>query len=388
MSDASAALVPNRSTDDRVVAGVCAGLARTVAIDPPIMRIAAILLGITGLGGPLYLVGWLLMPEGPTSTPDADHEPEPRRAIGLGLVVLGTVLTQEALGLGLPEAIMWPILLVGLGVGVVVWRVKPQLEATRTEALRIAAGLVVVGAGFTALVAGSVSFEVIRSGILAVILVVGGLALIVGPWIAVLLRDRSEERRRRLQADARADMAAHLHDSVLQTLALIQRTEDPAAMAQLARQQERELRRWLYADRDDTGATTLKSSIDRIAATIEDRFDVRVETVVVGDAPVDGSIESLLAAAGEAATNAARWSGCRRFSLYAEVEDDGVRAFVRDTGSGFDPDGVAPDRLGVRESIVGRMERLGGEVEIRSTVGEGTEVELFLPTPVAAGDTV
>ena len=381
--------LPNRSTDDRVVAGVCAGLARAVGVDPPVVRIAAIVLGITGTGAFLYLSGWAVLPSGPTPDRADDDTPEVRRGLGLVLIVLGVVLAQEAVGAGLPPAIVWPVVVVGVGVGVVVWQVQPRLRATRSEAFRIAAGIVVVGTGITALIAGNLSFEVIRSSILATSLVLGGVALIVGPWIAVLMRDRADERRRRLHADARADMAAHLHDSVLQTFARIQRTDDPRVIAQLARQQERELRRWLYADSDDPAATTLKNSVDRIAGIVEDRFDVAVEQVVVGDVALDMTLEALMGAMGEAVTNAAKWSGCDQVSVYAEVEDDGVRVFVRDTGTGFDPGAVAEDRLGLRESIVGRMERVGGTVDIRSARGVGTEVELFAPL-VGAGrrDTV
>lgn len=381
--------LPQRSTNDRVVAGVCAGLARSVGVDPPIVRIAAIVLAITGAGIPLYLIGWVVLPEGETLPADEQQSPELRRGIGLGLIVLGVVLVQNALGVGFPAEIVWPVVVVGFGVGVVIWQVQPQLEATRWEALRIAAGIIVVGAGITALVAGNLSFEVIRGSLLATTLVLGGVALIVGPWIAALMRDRTEERRRRLQADARADMAAHLHDSVLQTFALIQRTDDPRTIAQLARQQERELRRWLYADSADPSATTLRNSIDRISGVVEDRFDVTVETVVVGDAAMDTTLEALVGATGEAATNAAKWSGCEQISVYAEVEEEGVRVFVRDTGDGFDPNEVAADRLGVRESIVGRMERVGGSAEIRSVRGDGTEVELYVPVvAVVPRDTV
>jgi len=371
--------LPNRSTNDRVVAGVCAGLARAVGVDPPVVRIAAIVLGITGTGALLYLIGWLILPPVVTPEPEGADASEVRRGLGLGLIVLGVVLTQDALGLGFPPEVVWPVVVVGLGVGVVVWQVQPQLEATRTEAFRIAAGILVVGAGITALIAGNVSFEVIRSSLLATTLVLGGVALIVGPWMAVLMRERAEERRRRLHADARADMAAHLHDSVLQTFALIQRTDDPKVIAQLARQQERELRRWLYADSDDPAATTVKNAVDRVAGVVEDRFDVAVQTVVVGDVALDTTLEALMGAMGEAATNAAKWSGCDQVSVFAEVEDDGVRVFVRDTGAGFDPEAVAEDRLGLRESIIGRMERVGGTVDIRSSPGDGTEVELFAP---------
>jgi phage shock protein PspC (stress-responsive transcriptional regulator) len=376
--------IPIRSSDDRVVAGVCAGLARSVGIDPPIVRIVAIVLGVTGAGIPLYLVGWLIMSSGPTGPTDDHATPELRRGVGLVLIVLGVVLVQNTLDLGLPGAIVWPVVIVGIGVGVVVWQVQPQLEGTRWEALRIGAGLVVVGAGITALVAGNVSFEVVRSSLLATTLVLGGVALIVGPWIAVLMRERTEERRRRLQADARADMAAHLHDSVLQTFALIQRTDDPRVIAQLARQQERELRRWLYAASDDPSAATLKSSLEGISGVVEDRFDISVETVVVGDVAMDMTLEALIGATGEATTNAAKWSGADQVSVFAEIEEEGVRVFVRDTGGGFDPDDVAEDRLGVRESIIGRLERVGGSAEIRSGHGDGTEVELYVPLVASA----
>lgn len=388
MPDRPLTRLPHRSTNDRVVAGVCAGLADAVRVDPPIVRIAAIVLAITGVGLPLYLAAWLVLPAGETAEHDVDGF-EPRRGIGLGLIVVGSVMLQNALGLGLPGQIVWPVVVVGLGVGAVVWRVQPQLESTRWEALRITAGIVVVGAGITALLAGSVSFSVLRNSLLATTLIVGGVALIIGPWIAVLMRDRTEERRRRLQADARADMAAHLHDSVLQTFALIQRTDDPRVVSQLARQQERELRRWLYADSDDPAATTLKNSIEAISGTIEDRFDITVERVVVGDVAMDTALEAVIGAVGEAATNAAKWSGEAQVSVFAEVEDDGVRVFVRDTGAGFDPGAVAEDRLGLRESIVGRMERVGGSAEIRSAIGTGTEVELFAPlVSVPRRDTV
>lgn len=380
--------LPVRDDDDRLVAGVCAGLARGVGVDASVVRIAAIVLGLTGSGVPLYALGWLVMPPGggvvDDAPADASTSSEVRRGLGLVLIVLGVVLVQNAIGLGFPPELVWPVVIVGLGVGVVVWRVQPRFEATRREAVRITAGILVVGAGITALIAGNLSFDVIRDGILAITLVLGGVALIVGPWIAVLRRDRAEEHRRRLHADARADMAAHLHDSVLQTFALIQRTDDPKAIVHLARQQERELRRWLYADSDDPEATTVKNAVERIAGLVEDRFDVTVEAVVVGDAVLDTTLEALMGAMGEAVTNAAKWSGRAQVSVYAEVEDDGVRVFVRDTGVGFDPDAVAADRLGVRESIVGRMERVGGAAEIRSAPGEGTEVELHVPHVGAA----
>ncbi len=377
------AAIPPRSDEDRVVGGVCGGIAAKVGVDPVLVRLAVIVLGITGPGVPLYAIAWLVMPSGSGKLEGAGSggSVETRRGVGLILIVLGVILVLREFDLSPPDAFVWPVALVGLGAGVVLWQFQPRLETDRWDAARIGAGILVVAAGITAFVAGNLSFGAVRDGVLAIVLVGGGLALILGPWIAVLIRGRAEERRRRLQADARADMAAHLHDSVLQTFALMQRTDDPREMASLARQQERELRRWLYADSDDPSAVTLKSAIESVTAQVEDRHDIVVETVVVGDAPLDTTVEALIGATGEAATNAAKWSGCDSVSVFVEVEDDDVHVYVRDTGAGFDPDDIADDRLGVRESIRGRMERVGGTAEIISAPGEGTEVHLSVVRP-------
>lgn len=383
MAQMARIVLPSRSADDRVVAGVCAGIASAVGLDPVLVRLAVLVLLVTGPGLPFYVVAWLVMPDGAQAA-DADEAPariEVRRGVGLVLIVLGAVLTLRELGLSPPDAIVWPIVLVGLGAGLVLWQIQPQLEADRWDAVRIGAGVMVVAGGIAAFVAGNLSFSAVRDGIVAIVLIVGGLALILGPWMVVLARDRTEQRRRRVEADARADMAAHLHDSVLQTFALMQRTDDPREMAGLARQQERELRRWLYAENDDPSAVTLRSAVEQMTAVVEDRHDIDVEVVIVGDTAIDARVEALVAAAGEAATNAAKWSGCDSFSVFVEVEDDTVHAYVRDTGAGFDLDAIAEDRLGVRESIHGRMERVGGSAEITSTIGEGTEVHLAVPRP-------
>lgn len=375
------ASIPARSSDDRVIGGVCAGVAQAIGLDPILIRIAMIVLAFSGPGLPIYALAWLAMPEG---LPEDGRERSPvefRRGVGLILIVLGSVLSLRELGLTPPDQVIWPVLLVGTGVGLVLWQVQPQIEFTRWAAARVAAGIVVVGTGLAAFVAGNISFSAVRDGLFGMVLVVGGLALLIGPWIVVLIRDRAEEQRRRQAADARADVAAHLHDSVLQTLALIQRTDDPKQMTALARQQERELRRWLYADDHDPDEWTLKSAIDRVAGVVEDRHDVNVEAIVVGDVAADMTVEALVGAVGEAATNAAKWSGCPTVSVFVEVVDGEVQAFVRDTGVGFDPDDIADDRLGVRESIRGRMERVGGVVEIISAPGEGTEVRLAVPIP-------
>ena len=373
--------LPSRSSSDRLIGGVAGGVAAELGIDSVIVRIAFGVMAVTGIGIPVYLVAWLVLPgdgdpgeRGQLASSVASN----RRIGGLGLIVVGAVLLARDLGIAPRDAITWPILIVAVGVGFVVWQVQPIATGGRGAALRTAAGVVVVALGIGALIAANLSFAVVWNGLLPTVLIVGGLALILGPWIAVLMRDRREERLKRIRADERSEMAAHLHDSVLQTFALMQRADDPAQVSALARRQERELRSWLYGDGGDEAAATLKVAVERIAADVEDRHSVVIDVVVVGDAPLENGLESVVAAAGEAMTNAAKWSGETHISVYVEVVDSQVEVFVRDTGSGFDPESISADRLGVRESIRGRIQRLGGECEIQSGLGEGTEVRLLV----------
>jgi signal transduction histidine kinase len=241
---------------------------------------------------------------------------------------------------------------------------------------RVGAGLVVVGA---VLVASALpSLGGLRSFAFAVVVVLAGSVLLFGPWWLGMARALTAERTARIRAQERAEVAAHLHDSVLQTLALIQRRAgDPAEVAQLARRQERDLRAWLNAD-ETAAADTLHGALVRAATEIEAQHGVEVEVVCVGDRPLDGDTAALAAAAREAIVNAAKFAGAGRIDVYAEASGEHAEVFVRDRGAGFDPAAVPADRRGVRESIVGRMERHGGRAQVRSTPGAGTEVELSL----------
>ena len=207
-----------------------------------------------------------------------------------------------------------------------------------------------------------------------------GVAILLGPWIVRLWRDLDGERRGRIRSEERSDMAAHLHDSVLQTLTLIQRHADtPARARMLARRQERELRAWLFDERAPVEGRPdhLVPALESVVTEVEDRHVVEVDLVVVGgDCPLDRALEGLVAALREAAHNAARHAGVQEVSVYVEVEPEKVTAFVRDRGKGFDLSKVEAGRLGVRESIVGRMARHGGRAEVHSTPGDGTEVVL------------
>jgi len=205
-----------------------------------------------------------------------------------------------------------------------------------------------------------------------------GVSVLFGPWIWRLANDLGAERSERVRQEERAEMAAHLHDSVLQTLALIQRTEDPKRMLTLARHQERELRRWLYDRVPDatTGSLSvmLQSTVDRLEAD----FDLPVDLVIAGGEVEGDLVTPLVAATGEAIANAAKHSGAPKVSVYAEVSPDGVDVWIADQGVGFDVGAVNGDRRGLSDSIVGRMRRHGGTATITSELGEGTEVHLHM----------
>ena len=217
-----------------------------------------------------------------------------------------------------------------------------------------------------------------RDVVLAVVVILIGLGLILAPWWLRLARTLAAERSARIRSQERAEVAAHLHDSVLQTLTLIQRRAgDAQAVSGLARSQERELRAWLQGKRRAGAEQSLAGALEAAAAEVEDAHGVTVEVVVVGDSPLDDRAEALVGAAREALVNAAKFAGGDPISLYAEVTGERVHAFVRDRGPGFDLDAVPQDRHGVRESIVGRMERSGGRALVHAN-GTGTEVELVL----------
>ena len=183
----------------------------------------------------------------------------------------------------------------------------------------------------------------------------------------------------RIRSQERADVGAHLHDSVLQTLALIQRSaEDPKLIATLARQQERELRTWLASGDAPPMSDRLGAALRAAAAEVEAATGGSVEVVAVGDCALDERNEAVVAAAREAMLNAAKFASVSPVSVYAEVSRERIEVFVRDRGSGFDLAAVAASRRGVRESIVGRMRRAGGTAVVHAAPGHGTEVEITI----------
>jgi signal transduction histidine kinase len=384
--------IPPLQPERRVIAGVAAGIAAALGVDPVVVRAAFVVLAAAGgIGVLLYLLAWGAMAAYGGTAERASGPVEGLgpldRVLGVALTTVGAVLLVQAVGLGFDGRTLWPVLLVGLGL-LLAWnrkRLGAFVEPGRSAALRLVGGLVLAGAGLAGLIALNLDLAAARDTLLVLAAVVGGVALVAAPAIAGLARDLAEERRQRIRTQERERMAAHLHDSVLQTLALIQRDADePARTRALARVQERELRAWLFGGDADRGSDTLRAGLEQACADVERLHGVPVELVVVAaDLPVDERAREALAAAREAVVNAARHSGAPRVDVYAEVEDGVLQIFVRDTGAGFDPAAVPADRRGLRESVVARLERAGGTATVRSTPGEGTEVELRLPLEVA-----
>jgi signal transduction histidine kinase len=349
-----------RAESDGALAGVCAGIAKSLDVDVTLVRLTFAMLTVAGGAGlVLYGGAWLaLEPE------NGPPQPRVRRVVGIAAVALAGVLALR--GTGLADSIIWPAALCLTGVVLVRGR----------GTLRLLAGGSLIVLGLILFVdwnAGGVDGgELLESSAVAI-----ALLLVLGPWAWRLAAERDAERTVRIRSQERAEIAARVHDSVLQTLALVQReAADPKRVAALARRQERELRAWLYPSRAE--GASLGSAIDTAAAEVEELHGVPVALVRTGDAPLDEGLEALVLAAREAMANAARHSGADEISTFVEVGEEEVAIFVRDRGSGFDPAALPQDAHGIAESIRGRMERAGGSAELTSEPGAGTEVELRL----------
>ncbi|WP_369808352.1 PspC domain-containing protein [Kitasatospora sp. MY 5-36] len=307
----------------------------------------------------------------------------------LVMTVVGVIALLNVLGWQTAKPYTWPLLAIGVGVALV-WRQADDSrwqrwfgieegEKRRGAYTRVGAGVLLAVAGTIALLAMQGSGSTLASVIEASLAVLAGVLVLLGPYGLRLWQDLGAERTARIRAQERAEIAAHIHDSVLHTLTLIQRrAEDPKEVLRLARSQERELRLWLYRPEAAAEAApdTMAESLRAAVAEVEDRHGVPVELVIVGDCPMDERIAAQMQAAREATVNAAKYGGGGPVQVYAEVEGRTVSVFVRDHGPGFDPDTVPEDRMGVRESIIGRMKRNGGAARVRPAAGGGTEVEL------------
>ena len=404
-----------RDAQEPILGGVASGLAKHLGVPVLWVRVAFVVTAALGGFGMVFYAGlWWMLPSdqhfesaapGIESATRGGRRPGRIRRLGdvgpvivLAVLGFGAILFVEAMvGRG---AVFWPLMIGIVGVALL-WRQADEAQRERwldstgriapmrvvfgaggwASYARVAAGLALIVLALVLYSAHGGSLSMARDITVAALLTVVGLAIVIGPWVYRLASDLSDERAERVRTQERADVAAHLHDSVLQTLALIQKSaDDPPTVARLARAQERDLRSWLYAG-ESTDERTVASALRGVAARVEDEYGVSVEVVTVGDCDFDELLRPVVNATGEAVTNAAKHAGTGKIDVYAEVTAAAVDVFVRDRGRGFDPETIGTDRYGVRHSIVDRMQRHGGSSEIRSAPGEGTEVRLHLPRP-------
>jgi signal transduction histidine kinase len=399
-----------RDRDSSLLGGVASGLATRMGWDVTVVRMLFVLAAlVSGLGVAPYALAWLLIPAAGQTRNIASDAVTDRRGIGqaaaIASLLIVALIIGSALGAGWLGSLAWG-LVIAVPVLWLIWRNAPAAEQDQMRRiaepvfglasgtrrswikLRILGGFILAGAGLGVLLSlGHKDFALLRP-LGGVLLVLASVVVLLGPWWLRIARDLAVERRARVRAEERADMASRVHDSVLQTLALIQRRAgDPQQVVALARAQERELRSWLFDGRApgslDGQVLTLAAGVRLIQQEVEAQYGVSVEAVTVGDCELDDDISALLGAAREATVNAVKWSGAPVVALFAEVEQGAVSLFVRDRGKGFDPEDVPADRKGVAESIRARMARRGGQATVRSTPGEGTEVALRMPRAAA-----
>jgi signal transduction histidine kinase len=378
--------------------GVSRGLASWLGVELTTVRlIFAVTTLFNGIGLLAYLILWGTLPDKSGSIPARKlgiHVPASRDPVtiaGFAMTVFGSLLLVRQTGLWFPTSYVLPLTAVSVGLAVV-WQPRGFTRLNNITIGRYLIGAVLVVIGLQSLFGRGRSFVAARQMFLDQIVVLAGVALLLGPVALKLFRQLRAEEQRRAQSEAKADVASHLHDSVLQSLALIQkRAHSSNDVVMLARRQERELREWLYG-KPVQAETSLRGALEQVANELESDHGVPIDIVTVGgdvalvatDRGTYEGLTGLVQAAREAIANAARHSGTAKVAVYVEVEREQVTVFVRDTGRGFDRSLVEATRRGVSESIEGRMRRLGGTVRIRSTKDVGTNVELILPLRAAA----
>ncbi len=401
-----------RDTQQMIIGGVASGLARHLGLPVLWVRAAFVLAALIGGAGVAFYAGlWMVLPTDSRFGTEAPGLASARRtgkrfrpvrtisdigpAVALAALGLGVLLVIEAwVGRG---AVFWPVALAVGGIALL-WRQADEAQRERwmdstgrldpvravfgtggwASYARVAAGVGLIVTAVTVFSVRSGQVSVARDVLISTSLGILGLAIVIGPWVFRLASDLTSERAERVRSQERADLAAHLHDSVLQTLALIQKNaQDGATVSRLARAQERDLRSWLFEEPVVDGST-LVASLKVMAAEVEDAHGIAVDVVAVGDTPLTDRLRPVVLAAREAVTNAAKHAGTPRVDVYAEVAGRRADVFVRDRGVGFDLGDVAGDRQGLRGSIVDRMTRHGGTAEVRTAPGEGTEVRLAM----------
>ena len=378
--------IPRLDSQDRWVGGVAAAVARELGVQPIVIRVSFLVLAsVGGWGLIIYALCWAGLA---IATPDrlSRYEPTPKAAtpshrhVAIAMITLGLVLFLLPYTSSVFRAIVWPVGLTLSGM-LIAW--TRSGDGGMSSITRVVAGLVFAIGGFLAFTALQTNLVETVVATIFGLAIIFGIVLVAAPSVVRMAKDLDTERQKRVRSDERARISAHIHDSVLQTLSVIQQNpDDPARTRQLARRQERELRNWLYGTPSSTPqGLRLGPALEYAASGVEDRFDVFVEVVAVGDtddlAPTD--LDALIASASEAMTNAAKHAGVSSVDVYAERRPNAIEVFIRDKGKGFDMTSIDSSRHGLADSIVGRMQRAGGTATIHSEVGSGTEVELVLP---------
>ncbi|NDZ96566.1 PspC domain-containing protein [Streptomyces sp. SID6673] len=384
-----------RRDGGRVIAGVAGGIADHLGVDAFRVRVVfMVLAALAGAGVLAYGLLWFFCPPGQDTAPPPPGER--RQAYGLALVGLVAMSVVGFAASGTPAAYLVPFVFVVVGASLV-WREFDTSRASpRTPLLTwtrlIGGALLVIGGLVVIVLAGNQNFGGLSTTLLAVLATLIGVLLLTVPLWMRMWRALNDERAARIRNAEREEIASHLHDSVLQTLALIQKQAGrPEEVARLARSQERELRGWLFGDPAQR-AGSLSASLQGVGAEVEDDYGIEVEVITVGDLRPDDEPaaerrrwSALVAATREALINAAKHSGERKVDVYGEVTDEQVDVFVRDRGVGFEPEHVDDDRQGIARSIRARMERAGGDVAIDSAPDRGTNVRLTMPRGAAGG---
>jgi signal transduction histidine kinase/phage shock protein PspC (stress-responsive transcriptional regulator) len=382
-----------RRREDRMVAGVASGLADHLGIDVKLLRagfVATVLLG--GFGVVLYAAFWAVVPQASDDPQRPESVSSRPQLVGFALLGLTMLLIAQLLGFG--PGLLWPAAAAITGAAIL-WRQADEMQRLRWRSvtarqsrliaeapgqhawLRYGAGLLLVVAGMASFLAAHDALTEVRRAALPVFVVVLGLVLAVGPWMLQTFHQLTDERTARIREHERVEIAGRVHDSMLQTLTLIQRrADDPDEVLRLVRRSERELRGWLYTP---AVPESLRAAILALVADAEDTYAVTIDMVMVGEATTTPAVDALVQATRESIVNSAKHSGAAQISVYAEADADEITVFVRDRGQGFAVEEIPADRFGVRESVVARMQRHGGDAEIRSTPGNGTEVRLRLP---------
>jgi signal transduction histidine kinase len=399
-----------RDVDDAALGGVASGIARRTGFDVSVIRVVIVVAALvtTGYGAAVYVLAWLLMPAAGAESSIGARALKDKRGIGLAagvasILVLG-LLIASALNAPWITSLAVPLIVCGIGLALIsrnapeaeldvlrgfadpVAKTAPSRRSRRVLRMLLALGLLLFG--LWALLGFNPTASELLRPLAGVLLLIGAIATALGPWWMRIVRDLVDERQARIRAEERAEIATRVHDSVLQTLALIQRRAgDQHQVVRLARAQERELRSWLFDGEApgsmDGKADTVASAVRLIQQDVEARHGVPVDAVTVGDCELDEDLTAMMDAAREATVNAAKWSGADVVSLFAEVEPDSVSLFVRDRGRGFDPATVPTDRKGLAESVQARMARRGGSVTIRSAPGDGAEIGLTMARSAA-----